>query len=126
MPYLHKRGCAYPGCPRMCDKGTYCEEHRKIVGRQYEKYSRDPETKKRYGRSWQKIRDLYASTHPLCERCLERGVVTMMDHVHHKIPLSEGGSNDFDNLQSLCKPCHTAIHDMMKRETHTSCGGGAV
>ena len=26
----------------------------------------------------------------------------------HKVPLSEGGTNDPDNLQILCKPCHIA------------------
>lgn len=29
MPHKPKRPCRYPGCPNLCDTGTYCEEHRK-------------------------------------------------------------------------------------------------
>lgn len=33
MPRKPKRGCAYPGCPKLTD-GQYCEEHKKLVDRQ--------------------------------------------------------------------------------------------
>ncbi|WP_026499311.1 HNH endonuclease [Butyrivibrio sp. WCD2001] len=111
MPRKPRRGCAWNGCPRLAEEGgQYCEEHKKIAGRRYEKYERDPATKQRYGRSWQKIRDIYAKAHPYCELCYEKGFMVPMEHVHHKKPLAEGGTNDFDNLQSLCKSCHSRIH----------------
>ena len=75
VPRKPKQPCAYPGCPRLSD-GRYCEEHSKVVARQYEKYSRDPETKKKYGRAWKRIRDSYVKTHPFCERCYEQGILT--------------------------------------------------
>ena len=109
MPYKPKRPCSYPGCPNLTD-GTYCEEHKKKVNRDYERYSRDPVTKKRYGRSWEKIRARYVETHPFCEECYKNGIITPVEHVHHKKPLSEGGTNDFDNLESLCRACHSRIH----------------
>lgn len=30
--------------------------------------------------------------------------------VHHKIPISQGGTHARDNLMSLCRSCHTKIH----------------
>lgn len=30
--------------------------------------------------------------------------------VHHKIPLSVGGTNDLDNLMILCESCHEKLH----------------
>ena len=29
MPHKPKRPCRYPGCPNLCETGTYCEVHRK-------------------------------------------------------------------------------------------------
>lgn len=109
MPRKPKRPCSYPGCPNLVD-GRYCEEHAKLVGRQYEKYGRNYDSKKRYGRAWKRIRDRYASQHPLCERCLENGTATPMEEVHHIKPLAEGGTHDDSNLMALCKSCHSKIH----------------
>lgn len=32
------------------------------------------------------------------------------EEVHHKTPLSMGGSHDRENLIALCKSCHARIH----------------
>ena len=53
---------------------------------EYEKYGRDPRTKKRYGRAWKRIRDKYAAEHPFCELCFERGVIVPME----EIPVQRG------------------------------------
>ena len=50
MPRKPKQPCAYPGCPNLSD-GRYCEQHRKLVEKNYEQYSRDPEVHKKYGRA---------------------------------------------------------------------------
>ncbi|MCR5510370.1 MAG: HNH endonuclease [Lachnospiraceae bacterium] len=112
MPMKPKRPCSYPGCPNLTDR-QYCEMHQKEMNRQYEKYDRNPLTKKRYSGAWVRIRKQYAEAHPFCEICFENGIITPVEHVHHKLPLNEGGTNDFDNLQSLCKSCHSRLH--MKR-----------
>ena len=65
MPRKPKRPCSYPGCPNLTD-GRFCPEHEKNEAKRYEKYDRDPNTKRRYGRSWKRIRDSYAAAHPLC------------------------------------------------------------
>ena len=70
MPRKPKRPCSFPGCPNLTD-GRYCEKHQKIIDKRYEKYERSPVSKKRYGRTWKKIRDAYVASHPLCELCLK-------------------------------------------------------
>ncbi len=109
MPRRPKRPCSYPGCPNFID-GRFCEEHEKLEARRYERYERDPDTKKRYGRAWKRIRDSYANVHPLCEECMKKGVYVKTEEVHHKQPLSQGGTHDRDNLIALCKECHARIH----------------
>lgn len=126
MPRKPKRACSYPCCPELTD-GRYCVEHEKLVNRQYEKYGRDPNTKRRYGRAWKRIRDKYAAEHPFCEICFDRGIVVPVEEIHHKVPLREGGSHDRSNLIALCKSCHSQIHakrgDRWNRKTP---GGGSI
>ena len=109
VPKAPKRPCGYPGCPRLSD-GPYCEEHQKVMDRQYNRYSRAPDVHKKYGRAWKRIRDKYAAEHPLCELCFDRGIIVPTEEIHHKRPLSEGGTHDRSNLIALCKSCHSSIH----------------
>lgn len=54
-----------------------------------------------------KIRDfiLVASKHQ-CSICQAKTV-----EVHHIIPVSEGGTNDLENLMAACPNCHTNFHE---------------
>ena len=108
MPIKPKRPCSFPGCPELTD-GMFCEEHAKQEARRYERYGRYPAAKKRYGRTWKRIRDRYINAHPLCERCAKDEKVTPAEEVHHIKPLSQGGTNAEDKLMSLCKSCHSKI-----------------
>lgn len=108
MPKKPRRPCGFPGCPNLTD-GRFCEEHAKQENRRYERYQRDPATKRRYGRAWQRIRDRYAAAHPFCEECYKLGVLTPTEEIHHIVPLSHGGTHAEDNLMALCKPCHSRI-----------------
>lgn len=108
MPSYPKHPCAYPGCPELTDK-KYCEKHAKLEGQRYERYERDPDTKRKYGRAWKRIRDKYVQTHPFCEECFEKGILTPTEEVHHKLPLSRGGTHAQENLMALCKSCHSRI-----------------
>lgn len=80
------------------------------MNKSYEKYGRDKAVRRRYGRAWKRIRDSYVKEHPFCEQCFEKGIIVPVDEVHHKKPLSEGGTHDRSNLISLCKSCHAKIH----------------
>lgn len=41
--------------------------------------------------------------------CKREGHYTDATEVHHIKPLSEGGTNDLNNLMPLCKSCHSRI-----------------
>lgn len=108
MPKKPKRPCSHPGCPELTD-GRYCAAHQKLADKQYEKYDRDPESKKRYGRTWKRIRDRYIAAHPLCEQCKKDGKLTPAEEIHHIKPLSQGGTHAEENLMALCTSCHSEI-----------------
>lgn len=109
MPYKAKKPCAYPGCPKLTDR-RYCEEHEKNASRHYERYGRDPEHDQNYGAAWRKIRSAFLEDHPLCEICEADGKLTPATLVHHERKLRDSGSNDYENLQSLCQECHSRLH----------------
>lgn len=54
------------------------------------------------------IRTSVLSKEPRCKTCLAQGRLTIAEEVDHIVPLDEGGSNDWGNLQGLCEPCHKA------------------
>lgn len=97
LPRKPQRPCRYPGCGRLSDE-PYCEEHRKAVRVEYNRYQRPADSNKKYGRAWKRIRDRYAAAHPLCELCLKEGRLTPVEEVHHIVPLSQGGTHRNDNL----------------------------
>lgn len=109
MPRKPKRACSHPMCPNLTD-GRFCDEHQRQENKRYERYDRNPLVKKRYGSTWRKIRSSYVKEHPLCEICFEEKRMVPVEEVHHKLPLSKGGTHDKNNLISLCQSCHARIH----------------
>ena len=65
--------------------------------------------------------------HPLCAHCYARGVVKQGEEVDHITPIHKGRTErevrallrDRNNLQTLCKDCHTA-------KTAAECRGRAT
>ncbi len=96
-------------CPRLTEH-RFCKEHERVNNKQYEKYGRNYKTHKRYGRAWKRIRDAHVKTHPFCELCFAKHRVVKVEEVHHKLPISEGGTHVRENLMSLCKSCHSRLH----------------
>ena len=61
-----------------------------------------------YTEKWLKLRKSMLRKHPLCRMCKERGLVRRANEVDHIKPVKEGGEPfDPDNLQCLCKSCHS-------------------
>jgi 5-methylcytosine-specific restriction protein A len=76
----------------------------------YNKFDRDPLSAKRYGSAWKKVRTAFLAEHPLCELCAGEERLTPAVLVHHKVKLTDGGTNDVSNLQALCGECHSRLH----------------
>ena len=63
-----------------------------------------------YDRAWYALAKAYRQAHPLCEHCESRGMIVASQETDHIIPfhgLSDPLRIDWDNLQALCKPCHS-------------------
>jgi 5-methylcytosine-specific restriction protein A len=59
--------------------------------------------------AWQQKRErVLKRDHYLCQPCLQKSPViySAAYGVDHVIPVSEGGTDDEENLQSICSPCH--------------------
>lgn len=42
-----------------------------------------------------------------CEKCGKAGRL----EVHHKVRIADGGTDELENLQCLCRKCHFAKHE---------------
>jgi len=63
-----------------------------------------------YPENWDELRKgIYRRDKWQCQKCSATNVQL---HAHHIIPLSSGGSNETDNLTTLCKNCHTDLHPL--------------
>ena len=85
----------------------------------------------RYPANWDSIRrSIYDRDNYRCQNCGIRGGPHGNGelHAHHIVPLSRGGSDNQENLKTLCKECHKAVHgDTIAptgRSSRTDRGGG--
>lgn len=62
-----------------------------------------------YDGTWRKLRQVFIRQNPLCAMCMQQGRIVPAKEVDHIRP--HRGDNalrmDWDNLQALCKPCHS-------------------
>lgn len=107
--------CADPGCAAIVTSGRCCAKHatekRPSVhtsGNGAGEPARLSPSARGYDRAWQRIRQRILSTNPLCAHCRADGRVTLATEVDHIVPLREGGTHDDNNLQPLCKSCHSS------------------
>jgi 5-methylcytosine-specific restriction protein A len=104
MPAKAKRPCRSIGCSVLVASG-YCIRHgRKDI-------ERPNATERGYNHQWRKTRLAYLLINPLCAHCLlmEPMRLTPATEVDH-IVRHEGNKElfyDQNNLQGLCKSCHS-------------------
>jgi 5-methylcytosine-specific restriction protein A len=72
-------------------------------------------------KEWRTLRALKLANNPLCEECLKKERLTPAKDVHHIVdiddrPTIENALN-YDNLISLCKPCHSTITGQKDKTT---------
>jgi 5-methylcytosine-specific restriction endonuclease McrA len=77
---------------------------------------RPTSTQRGYDRRWSRLARWHRRRHPLCADPfgLHEGRLVAGEHVDHVVPLSQGGTNETSNLQTLCRRCHarkTVLYD---------------
>ena len=71
------------------------------------KHDRRSRQERGYGARWDKLRKLAMDRDDwLCQPCKREGRATPAREVDHIIPKSQGGTDDLDQLQAICKTCH--------------------
>ncbi len=130
MPSAAPRPCRHPGCSQLVRDGSgYCQSCKRASPGSFADRERGSRHKRGYGTVWDKKRkrilerDCY-----LCQECRRQGRLTaigdqpysaFVDHIKPKAEAKAEGwaqeqIDDDSNLQSLCKPCHTAKTDQEK------------
>lgn len=116
MPRKPKRACAKYPCPNLTYE-LYCEVHAKQRRQQYDE-QRGSSAQRGYDARWRRLRRMVLARQPLCADPFgvhaERGELVPATEVDHIVAKSQGGDDSMNNLQGLCKSCHsrkTAVRD---------------
>jgi len=105
MPGKPPKACRVNGCHNLVyGDESYCEQHR----RQYQADDRPSAAKRGYGYNWKKLRLMVLREQPFCSDPFSiHDYPVLATEVDHIIPIADGGDYSMDNLQPLCKSCHS-------------------
>lgn len=107
MPYAAKRPCTYPGCGVLVVGGSRCEEHRRVATQRFADRERGTRQQRGYGAEWDRTRKrIMTRDGGICQPCLREGPLHQGHEVDHKIPKSQGGTDDDSNLEVICRRRH--------------------
>ena len=114
MPIAAPRPCTV--CRVLVRDGTSrCDQHKVSIG-SFADRSRGTRHERGYGTAWVKTRArIMKRDHGLCQVCARKGLVTVATQVDHIVNKASGGSDDDDNLQAICTPCHDAKTALERR-----------
>jgi 5-methylcytosine-specific restriction protein A len=102
MPARPAKPCTHPGCGVLVRDGTRrCEKH---ALKPWARTAPPPERIR--GRKLQALRAALFMREPLCRPCSALGVVSLATIRDHVVALEEGGLDEEDNVQPICKACH--------------------
>jgi 5-methylcytosine-specific restriction protein A len=112
MPIASLTPCRTPGCPSLITQGlrfcSVCQPTKDgQLGEGWARYNRGRSAAIRgYGHAWRRVRQHKLNVQPICEVCEAQGFITRAIEVDHVIPRAEGGTDEFENLRSICHHCH--------------------
>ena len=109
MPSRAPKPCRTPSCGGLSRDGSgYCNNHQKQKCG-WNTPNRGTRHQRGYGSAWVKIRKrILKRDKGLCQPCMKLGLLSTANTVDHIIPKAEGGTDDANNLQAICDPCHNA------------------
>jgi 5-methylcytosine-specific restriction protein A len=107
--------CLEAGCPNIATSRGRCDEHRRELERERSRRRRAERGPRIHGtKKWQTTRLRKLAKNPICEAC-DKELAVEVDHI---VPLNRGGDPyAFENLSSLCSPCHWAKTARENRES---------
>ncbi len=106
MPFRALTICRRVGCGRRISNSTHCTEHADDrCG--WLKTGMQTARERGYGWKWQKLRvRVLERDFGLCQICSSSGFSTIATEVDHIIAKANGGTDEEDNLQAICRSCH--------------------
>lgn len=91
----------------VSDGTSRCPAHKNVPGRWADR-ARGSRHERGYGSAWDRTRkEILQRDHGLCQPCMRQGYVTPAAIVDHIVPKAQGGSDEHQNLQTICRDCHT-------------------
>lgn len=122
--------CRFKGCSGLVNsrlKRGYCDKHAHLrTQSNWGKYQQrnGSTTERGYGHAWRERRaEALQRDNYLCQICLAKGYLTPATEVDHIINKANGGTDDLENLQSICSACHKI---KTQTESHGGRGGKKV
>ncbi|WP_153740920.1 HNH endonuclease [Marinobacter nauticus] len=111
MPQRPLKPCSAPACRELVRGQRFCEKHQHLADQHKRSHDqrRGSSAKRGYGYKWQKARERFLQSHPLCIKCHENGRVKAATDVDHIVP-HRGDMKlfwDDSNWQALCHSCHS-------------------
>lgn len=108
---IMSRPCREWGCANLVKSRSqkgYCDEHASKRSGWTRRVDRSGSTTERgYGHAWRKLRErILKRDQYLCVACKAKGRIAEATDVDHIKAKAHGGTDEPDNLQSLCTPCH--------------------
>lgn len=86
-----------------------CAEHKQPAHGWGRSEDRGSSHERGYGAEWRRRRErILRRDFGLCQPCKRNGSISIAGEVDHIIPKARGGSEDDDNMQSICVDCHKA------------------